>query len=96
MVVPSWEKDWKEKASSTLDKNRMYAWRNSSDKDHIWALNSMMGKKMKEMDYPETDLKDCPIGKKMLLYLTKVPYLKQIQPLSLFGLKLLRNAKIIS
>ena len=53
-TVPEWEKDWKNKASETIDAGRIEAWRKSSDKKQFWIMNSMMGPLLKRLGYRDT------------------------------------------
>jgi len=92
-VVPAWEKEWKSKATRGVDPKRIYAWRQEADCGQVWAMNCMMGRTLKDWGYPDTELSECPIHKKILLYLLKVPYLPIMRPLSLFGLYIARKLR---
>ncbi|MCJ7601447.1 MAG: sulfotransferase [Desulfobulbaceae bacterium] len=94
-VVPHWEKEWKSKSSTILDKNRIAAWRNSKDRCQLWTMNCMMGTMLEKLGYPDTDLKGCPLKIKVKFYFCKLPYLKIIRPFSLLGLKFLRHINLI-
>ncbi len=94
-VVPTWEKDWKSKATEGVDTSRVYAWRQAADCGQVWTMNCMMGGTLKEWGYPDTELSDCPIHKRILLFLLKIPYLPIMRPISLFGLYLVRKLSSI-
>jgi hypothetical protein len=90
-AIPEWEKNWKSKAINPIDPERVAAWRRTTDQDKIWFMNSMMGATLARMGYRDTSLKGCPAAVKLKLKITKIPYLKPMRSLSLFGLKVLRK-----
>jgi len=92
-VVPTWEKEWKSKATGGIDPKRIYAWRQAADRSQVWGMNCMMGKTLDNWGSPDTELTECPIHKRILLNLFKVPYLPIMRPFSLFGLYLARKFK---
>lgn len=89
-VVPEWEGEWKNKSTAMLDPKRVEAWRRQADKEQIWFMNSMMGKALDELGYDDTDLKDCPFFKKIVLFFKKLPCLSRIRPISLLLLRVFR------
>jgi hypothetical protein len=92
-VVPDWEMNWKAKANSILDPTRIEAWRREADHLEIWAMNNMMGPLLKKTGYPDTGMTGCPWPHRIYLSLRRVPYSRPIRPISLFGLKVLRQIK---
>lgn len=92
-VVPEWESQWKEKANKGLDPSRVKSWKKEADKEEIWSMNVMMGPALKKLNYTDTDLDGCPIFKRVLLYVRKLPYTKAMRPYSLLLLKFIRFFK---
>ena len=92
--VPEWEKEWKNKARKSLDPTRIQAWKKEeTDTWKIWQMNSMMGRMLRKAGYDSTDLKKCNIVQRIKLIVIKLPYLKFVRPISLFGLKVIRYFK---
>jgi hypothetical protein len=93
-VVPEWEADWKGKASHSIDKSRVHAWRIEADNAQVWAMNSMMGKMLRKFGYPHTSLKGCPFRKKLQFLIMRIPYMHFMRPYSLALLKMIRSANV--
>lgn len=92
-VVPEWEQSWKGNSVKTLDKSRIYAWRDATSESQIWAMNCMMGGMLKKIGYSDTGLKGAPVIKKLELNIAKIPYIKLFRPVSLLALKVIRALK---
>ncbi len=93
-AVPDWEKDWKNKASETIDAGRIEAWRRSPDRKQLWIMNSMMGPLLKQVGYRDTGLDGCPPAMRVQLFIQKIPYLKALRKISSYALKILRRMKL--
>lgn len=89
-VVPGWEGDWKGKSAQGLDPKRIEAWRRSGDKEQLWFMNCLMGAVLARLGYRDTGLAACPFLTRLRLLAVRIPYLKAVRPLSLFGLRALR------
>lgn len=94
-VVPGWEGEWKNKSTKMLDSNRVEAWRRQADNEQIWFMNSMMGKALDDLGYNDTDLKDCPFSKRLVLFFQKLPCLPVMRPVSLVLLRVFRSLKLV-
>lgn len=94
-TVPGWEMDWKGKASQMLDPKRIEAWRNEQDIKKIWSMNIFMGKSLKYLGYPETNLYGCPWRIRLLLRLKAIPYASWCREYVLFALRLMRKARLM-
>ncbi|MDM8544143.1 sulfotransferase [Desulfococcaceae bacterium HSG9] len=92
-VVPKWEQKWKGNASKTLNPNRIQAWRRDAAHEQIWAMNMMMGGMLKILNYGDVELTGCPFFTRFKIGISKIPYLKPVRPISLFGLRVLRLLK---
>ena len=93
-VIPGWEKQWKTKASETLDPGRIEAWRKSADQKQIWAMNSMMGDMLERMGYRDTTLNGCPPIMRARLFIQKIPYLPKMRKVSARSLKVIKRLKL--
>ena len=94
-VVPEWEDQWKQKAEKLLDASRAYAWKNQATEQEIWKMNIMMSPELQMIGYEDTGLASCPWTHRLILRLGKMPYLQEMQPISLFGLKVIRKISSI-
>ena len=93
-AIPEWEAGWKGNAASELDSTRVQAWRRCPDPLLIWRMNSMMKQQLKQMGYPETENRTCPLHLRLRFMIQNIPYLPVLRPVSLFGLKLARRLSL--
>ncbi|MBM9538528.1 sulfotransferase [Desulfobulbus alkaliphilus] len=94
-AVPSWEMEWKSKASQVLDPERVEAWRRHPDERVIWRMNAMMGSLLREFGYAKPSSSGCPLHLRLVHALQNLPYRPEIRPLSLLGLRLLRRCRLV-
>ena len=94
-VVPEWESQWKRKAEKMLDASRAYAWKKQAAAQEIWKMNVMMSPELHMVGYEDTGLASCPWTHRLILRLGKIPYLQGMQPISLFGLKVIRKIRAV-
>jgi hypothetical protein len=93
-AVPEWEKDWKGKAAHMPDAARVQAWRQSSDQQQIWIMNSMMGNMLERAGYSDTKLDGCPPLMRVRLLIEKIPYQKRVRKFSSLALKILKKMNL--
>ena len=59
-AVPSWEIEWKARATSAIDPGRSGAWRHLATDGQRWAMHAIMGDALTRLGYPDAHLDDCP------------------------------------
>ena len=59
-AVPSWEIEWKARATSAIDPGRSGAWRHLATDGQRWAMHAIMGNALTRLGYPDAHLDDCP------------------------------------
>lgn len=94
-AVPTWEAEWKDKARGALDPSRVGAWRREASQEQIWAMNSMMGRALRELGYGQTELSGCPLWRRFALALFGAmhwPLLRRAAVTCLRALRRLRAA----
>lgn len=81
VVLPNdYDRRLKEKANRSVDNSRAGAWRTDATQEEIWALNSVLGATLRSLGYPDTSMKGCPLGTRILLQIKRFPFLKPVRP----------------